>query len=343
MKSADLQALRAEALLKLADGDTETALASLKALASSDIEAVDAYIVTGSLLRDKGEHHKAERIHKSILEKNDLSKEMHQTAVRELIKDCIAAEDYKSVLLLTEKADSGLLFFIKKENVALIPFRAYALEKSGHFKEAAELYKKYAKLEQAYLKKAARCWFAASKDTDGDRSQAIKLLTNAENCDPSFFEAKAEKANLLFLEGKRSKGLSLCEEIIKNELPKCTEHMSILEEFYYAHSDMGALFNSVMKKINSGSANVPFYIYAARYHARKNEADKAKSIISICAAGHSFPAALAAAYAEILEDELLGTYFKARPFYRCTDCGAEHGNYADICAGCGSAGTLAYL
>ncbi|MCD8492529.1 MAG: hypothetical protein LRY51_11880 [Geovibrio sp.] len=104
------------------------------------------------------------------------------------------------------------------------------------------MYKKCAGLSPVYLKKAARCWFAASKDIAEDRSYAIKLLTNAENCDPSFFEAKAEKANLLFLEGKRSKGLSLCEEIIKNELPKCPEHMSILEEFHYAHSDMGTLF-----------------------------------------------------------------------------------------------------
>lgn len=342
MKSTDLHALRAEALLKLADGDTDAALASLKALASSDVEAADAYIVTGSLLRDKGEHAKAERIHKSILEKKDLSKLMHETAVRELIKDAIAAEDYKSALLLTETVDAGF-FFTKKKNIPLLPFRAYALEKSGHLKEAAELYKKCAGLNPVYLKKAARCWFAASKDIAEDRSYAIKLLTNAENCDPSFFEAKAEKANLQFLEGKRSKGLSLCEEIIKNELPKCPEHMSILEEFHYAHSDIGSLFNSVMKKINSGSANVSFYIYAARYHARKNEADKAKSIISICAAGHSFPAALAAAHAEILKDELFISYFKTHPAYRCTDCTAEHISYSDICAECASAGTLTYL
>jgi lipopolysaccharide biosynthesis regulator YciM len=332
MKKPDLQALRANALLKMAEGDKDGAFENLKVLASSDVEASDAYIITGSLLRDRGDPAKAERIHRSILEKKDLSKEVRDTAVRELIKDCLEAKDYKNVLLLTERAENSLL-----------PIRALAMEKSGHLKEAAELYKKCAKLKPEYIKNAARCWFAASKDSKESRGNAIKLLTYAEKCDPLFFEARAEHANLLFLDGKRSKGLSIIEDIIKYELPKSAEHMQLLEEFYYEHSEIDVLFKLIMKKINSGSANTPFYVYAVRYHMRKSETDKAQSLISIFTSSKGFPSVLAAVCAEMSGNELLNTYFKARPLHKCSVCSCEHTQYADICSNCGSLGTLSYF
>jgi hypothetical protein len=329
MKKIDQTTLRISALKHLSRGQKAEALEDLKSLISADGNAVDAYVVGGIILREMGEFDRAIRAHLSVLEKSDLTPETKAYIESELATDYNLLGDYKSTLVLTES-----------KQLHLLPYRAEALEKTGHERIAAEVYEKSARLDINYKKNAARCWYQASFDVDAD---AIKYLKYAEKNDPTFFDAKFRHAKLYYSENKKIRAGWVIDEIINSELPCCGEHMALLEELYYEYFDVDKLYNLIMQKINGGSSNCAFYEYAANYHIRKGDDEKAKTIISLFTEKHGQRAVFLAIYAQMSSDRLFKEYFEEKNQFKCTACNAEFKEYQDKCSVCSSLGTLSYF
>lgn len=332
MKDKDLRTLRIEAFLKLAEGDKLGALSLLKSLVATDIEAEGAYIAVGTLLRDLGDAERAERVHRSMLENSALSPKTRELVIKQILLDLFEKGDYLSVILETEK-----------QNTSLMPLRAKAYENLDFFIEAAETYKKCSKDNPLFLKRAARCYFAASKKEGETNSRVIRLLELAEKCDPLFFDAKAEKANLLFLDRRANKALAVLEEIVERNLPRCVEHMQMLENFYYSYAEVNKLFRAVMKKISQNSAGLPLYIFAIQNHIKRNEKEQAEALIESYKENNKFHVLLAQIIAQISKNEGLIEYFETCHKYMCENCSTKYTNYTDKCPHCKSVGTLTFL
>ncbi len=83
-----------EAVSYLLNEETDRALATFIQLADRDSDMAELHFALGSLFRRKGEFERAARIHQNLIARPSLSREQHETALRELGEDYLRAGLY---------------------------------------------------------------------------------------------------------------------------------------------------------------------------------------------------------------------------------------------------------
>jgi lipopolysaccharide biosynthesis regulator YciM len=319
MKKNGVSFLRLKSIQALLAGDRQKAFELLKQVSLEDPSSLDAFLVTGTLMREQKDFSKAARIHSSILERKDLSKDLMDEARFQLAKDYIEAGNCTGALALLENAEA-----------ALLPMKAEALQKLGNNLEAVKIYKRCAKTDETAMKKAARCFYAeASKGAD-----SLKHLKEAVKCDPSFFRARLDIAKIYFSEGKKIKGTDELNEALSQSEPFCAEQMTEAEGMFFDAHHMESLFKASAKKIAAASQNIFYYAYAAKHLVKKGDKDRAVKILEDCIQHAGFKVIPTLQYADLTGNTMLRKAFEGRTLYTCENCGADFDTCADSCGVC---------
>lgn len=316
-------------LSALTEGDYEKASVHLKNAALEKSERIEAYFAAGLVFRKNKQYDRATYVLESILRSADIDPSTKRALTVELGRVMFDAGNYTiahSLLEMTTDKEGSLL-------------RAKTLRRLKKFEEAANTYKTIAKSEKINLdNEIGYCYYRCALDASGGKQ--ARFLKNALKYIPKSRCLNMMQIDLSIEQGKTSKALVDIERFMAAELPASMEDMQKFQSFFYDMKKTDEIMRLVVKRIQEGSANPFFYIFAMNRMLQGENYEKANELIDGYLEKFGINNSVAKASLKLSNNRFLEKYLEDANFYKCTCCCSEYNEYTDTCPCCQSFETL---
>jgi len=316
-------------LSALTEGDYEKASVHLKNASLERGDRIEAYFAAGLVFRKNKQYDRATYVLESILRSADIDPSTKRALTVELGRVMFDAGNYTiahSLLEMATDKDSSIL-------------RAKTLRRLNKFEEAANTYKAIAKAEKINLDdEIGYCYYRCALETSGSRQS--KFIKNALKYIP-----KSRCINMMHIDnniaaGKSSKALVDIERFMSEELPVSMDDMLKFQTVFFDMKRTEEMFRLVMKRIQEGSSNPFFYIFAMNRLLQGENPEKAMEIIDLYLERFGFNNSIAKASLKLRGNKFLELLIEDANFYRCSNCESEFKIYTDACPNCQAFETL---
>jgi lipopolysaccharide biosynthesis regulator YciM len=323
--------------------DPDAAIEELTRVAGVTPEAIDTYFALGQLLRRKGDHARAIRIHENIILCPGLSPAAKQAAAREL------AHDYRGSGLFGRATEilERVIANDPASRDALRELREVA-EEAGDWERAVRVEERLAELGAgdpsilAHLRAARARALLGAGDEDGAAAVAAAALA----AQPESADARAANGEVLLARGEADAAIAALTAAVDARPDALSLVFGALEEAFArqgAHAGLGVLLGERLRE----RPDDPFLRLALARHLRRRGlgAEAAALLRKVLEADPGLLEArkelaeilLAEGTAEELRGELAallsGLASPVRPF-RCRKCGVELAAYEYRCPRC---------
>jgi lipopolysaccharide biosynthesis regulator YciM len=323
--------------------DPDAAIEELTRVAGVTPEAIDTYFALGQLLRRKGDHARAIRIHENIILCPGLPPAAKQAAAREL------AHDYRGSGLFGRATEilERVIANDPASRDALRELREVA-EEAGDWERAVRVEERLAELGAgdpsilAHLRAARARALLGAGDVDGAAAVAAAALA----AQPESADARAANGEVLLARGEADAAIAALTAAVDARPDALSLVFGALEEAFArqgAHAGLGVLLGERLRE----RPDDPFLRLALARHLRRRGlgAEAAALLRKVLEADPGLLEArkelaeilLAEGTAEELRGELAallsGLASPVRPF-RCRKCGVELAAYEYRCPRC---------
>jgi lipopolysaccharide biosynthesis regulator YciM len=339
-----------EALRALVDGDDRLAFERLKMAATEDSNNLDAYIKLGDLLRKRGRHDRAIRVHEDLTMRLGLSKTGSIAVQRSLALDYLAAGNHES-------AESSLLKIleIEKDNLWALNHLVTLYEQTGRFDEAFEMRRAALKASGqkdgtslALYKTLSGRRLAAEGKKHEARVEYKDALSHDQNCVPALLYL----GDAYWEDGRATDAVDWWTRLANAHPEAARLVFGRLEKAYFElgqYGEIGKVYDHILE---ADQNNTTALLGLADLALKKGEYDRAlaqyRHVLDIDADNIPARAGVISALAHMkrwpqVSDEinnLLGTSTLADHNYACSRCGHREPDPAWFCTQCKTVGSF---
>lgn len=336
-----------EGLRSLLDGDITHGVAKLRQAVSEDTENIDAYIRLGDLLRKSGHSTTALRVHKTLLQRRNLTRDVKIRVKRSLYEDfkrrgeLSRATDVLQELISFDTRNTTL----RRELLALY-------EKRGMWEQAIDTTKRLIDRRSAEGRQKIATYQASigmtllknDKEEEGLHHLKSALKTH-KDCVPALIylgDASYSKKNV-------DEAISYWRRVVETSPKYAFLTLSRIEEALFDQGKFSETKDLYEGFLSTNEGNVSVHDALARIYVKMGKAESAvaeyKKALEIDPYCLSAKVGLARVYAgsghhenafNELMTEIKGLKKEVKQ-YRCSHCGRKSKEFLWVCPGCGEA------
>lgn len=309
----------------------------------------ETHLALGNLLRKRGEHDQAIRVHQNLLARPSLNRISQQKAQLELARDYIAAGWLdRAERLLQELVETSselrstsleyLVEVYRDEREWAKAIHAVNLLHSRRFKKLPE--------EWAPIQAHFCCELAEEAINGKDYLSARKHIDAALGYDRHSVRANLLLGRLEYLLGRPENAIKVLERVPKQNPDYIPEILELLITSYEAVGDESGLESYLERLLKEHPSNSVLIALTERIQQQKSEADAAAFIgkqlalrPSLRGLGHFLNLHVDSTQGRARENlfllkNLIDQLIASRPHYRCNNCGFSGNQLHWLCPSC---------
>ena len=339
-----------EALRALVDGDDHTAFERLKMTANEDSNNIDAYLKLGDLLRKRGRHDRAIKVHEELTLRLGLSKSAQIAVHKSLAQDYLATANFPS-------AESSLIKILEldKEHHWAAMQLVSLYERSGRFDDAFDARKTVLKItgqkdgqSLALYKTLAGTKLAAEGKKHEARVEYKDALSHDSGCIPALLYL----GDAYWEEGRATDAVDWWTRLASTHPEAAHLVFDRLERAYFELGQFGEI-SKFYERILEGNANSTTAILGlADLALKKGEYDRAlqqyQHVLEIDSDNVAGRVGVISALARMKRwpqvadevDHLLDAAAFSDHDYVCSKCGNHESQPSWYCPQCKNVGTF---
>ncbi|HIE05963.1 MAG TPA: tetratricopeptide repeat protein [bacterium (Candidatus Stahlbacteria)] len=327
-----------DALNSLLAGETDDAIKALREAVKNDTENIDAYIRLGDLLRKRGEHEKALRIHQSLTVRPNLARHEERRIFISLALDYLASgRDTRGLSLLKEMVKNN-----PKDRETLNTLLSI-FEEKNLYQDAVDFLKSGGKkvvdkkIQAVYHLKAGQEFLAKdSKSAEFHLSQAQKLAPDS----PMVLDALAD---IDLKEGRIDEAIDKWKQMLNQNPDLLVIIKERLEHTFFEANRFGEIERLYEELLHRHQHNIPISLALIRIYQKKGDTESLKSLLDRLKEyqpGLLLPRLIEVRLnletsdaAELLDKIIEGDEHLR---FKCSICGLERLDFEWRCPSCGS-------
>lgn len=314
----------------LLSSDIDKALGEFKKIVLEHDDTIEVYIALGSLFRKKGELAKAIHIHESVLNRKNISSDIIDYVMNELVQDYRLAGQYEKALHYLQRLIG------KDKSPVLLKMLADVQFEMKQLDEAIKSYTKYQKISaKSMINQISNCYVEIIEDIENkSSSEYLKLLKKALKHNVSHRKLNLLMAEYLLKNGKKTKGIEVTRNFMDNGCVKSITDLNFVKSVYFENLNIETFIKAVLRKVASEDVNPIYVVTAAEHFSKIGDTGKAVSILRKYIDEIKPAVMVVRKYAELKDEEVLFQIYKDKDNYHCTACGETYMEYYDICGKC---------
>ncbi|MFC1545340.1 tetratricopeptide repeat protein [Gemmatimonadota bacterium] len=265
-----------EGLRHLVDGETDFAYMRLKEAVEADTSNIDAYILLGDILRNKGNGDRALKVHRDVTIRSDLTHPLRRIALKSLALDYIWLKEW-------EAAEETLLDLDRIWKTSDWPLLRLmdVYEASGSWNDAFTLGKSLQDDDQVSVDRLARCRIEEARYlvTVGEGHKARIVLKEALKYSPAASEAYMLIAETYASEKKTASAVEWWEKLISMVPADAGPALARLEDALYELGEFNQMVNIYQGYLETNPDNPDAALALAHFHERRGEVQEAMDIL----------------------------------------------------------------
>ncbi|MFC3023441.1 lipopolysaccharide assembly protein LapB [Vibrio zhugei] len=316
-----------------------------------DNDTVDTHLALGNLFRSRGEVDRAIRIHQNLISRTGLTIEQKNIALQQLAKDYMVS----GFLDRAERIFEQLVDEPEHRESALQQLTAI-YQQTREWHKAIECAQALVKSGRTKMKRSIAhfwCEIAMQEKADGNHDKAVQLFKRALQVDPECVRATMSLGKLYLEYEEYQRTAEFMRTVLEQDIDFVGEVLPIIADCYH-HLGQEHELVQFLRACIANKAGVSAELMLAQLVAKHEGTASAQDlltrqlVVNPTMKGfyrlidyHIAEAEEGRAKASLLTlQKLVGEQMKAKPHYRCKQCGfATHSLYWH-CPSCKSWGTI---
>ena len=262
-----------EALRAIVVGDDHTAFERLKAVVNEDSNYLDAYLKLGDLLRRRGRHDRAIRVHEDLTLRLGMPKDDVVAVQKSLAQDYLAAGK-------PAEAESALrkILELQKDHQWAVEKLVHLLEQDGRFEEAYETRRdalKRAGQSDGHLLALYKALEGLKVSANGKGHEARLSLKEALGHDAKCLPALLYLGDSYWREGRHEEAVEWWTKFAESEPRAAHVVFERLRKAYFELGQFGEITQVYEHTLEADPKNTPALLGLAELALKKGEYDNA--------------------------------------------------------------------
>lgn len=266
-----------EGLRHLVYGETDLAYTSLREAVQTDTSNIDAYILLGDILRDRGSYERAYKVHRDVTVRSDLSPALRKVVLRSLALDYIALQRWSSA----EQTLLDLARLTRGDNWPLLRLMG-VYESLGDWDAAYELGSRLLDESEVSERRLARCRVERAKQhiAAGEGHKARLNLKDAVKLDSGLAEAHLLIGDTYAGEERMPEAVEWWEKLVEAAPHEAGSVFDRLEASLYEMGEFSRMAEIYRKHLEANPDSPDAVLALAHLLERKGEVQEAADILS---------------------------------------------------------------
>lgn len=317
----------------LLSSDMEKALGEFKQIVLEDNDTVEVYVALGTLFRKKGELTKAIHVHEGVINRKDVTADVRNYVMYELVHDYRQAGQYGKALDYIQQ------LIAKDKSPVLLKLLAEILCEMKRFEDAIKAYGRYQKASGKSCKEQiADCFVEMASEASA--TEKVKILKRGLKLNPNHKRLNRLFAEYLMAQPKKAKGVEAVRSYMENGYVESNADLDFVKGVYFEHLNIDVFIKAVLRKIAAEDDNPLYSLVAADHFHKTGNTEKSISILKTYI-DHIGPVVMVVRrYAELSGEDVLFNIYENRDNYQCEVCDHTYADYYEVCAKCKTSRSL---